>query len=382
MNDSGIARLVAKTKRYTVNFGEGLYLRISPTGHKSWVYRTYIMGSSHDITLGQWPVMKTAQAKQALRQKKLELSQKPSIGATFYDAFKLWKKKKHGFIVSYEHECRRIEQYLLPKLGKLPVDTITAPVALGVLSEINGKLPTVRRLCMRLNEIMELAVCAGLISSNPCRKIGRVFAQHHAVNRPFIPWQRLPDYFALCREQPLWVHCLFLWAAYSGLRPIECVSVRYKWIKEGTLELPAAVMKKRRVHRVPLCRPVLRMLNIIRKERVHRSECVWCFSREQHISRQYISRMLNRSELNGKLCHHGLRATLRTWMQEQNVPHEIAEDALAHVSGTAVSRAYIRTDYLEQRREIMERWWTVIWHAYKVGCTGDSVCEELCRYLE
>lgn len=94
MNDNGIARLVAKTKRYTVNFGEGLYLRINPTGHKSWVYRTYIMGAPHDITLGQWPVMKITQAKQALRQKKLELSQKPSIGATFYDAFKLWKKKK------------------------------------------------------------------------------------------------------------------------------------------------------------------------------------------------------------------------------------------------------------------------------------------------
>lgn len=381
MKDSMIARLDAKGKRYTINFGEGLYLRINPTGHKSWVFRYCIAGISHDITLGTWPELKTVNAKQALRQKQKELELNPSIGATFNDAYQLWKRKKKGYIVSYESECRRIEQYLLPLLRRVPLDELNAPMALGVLTKIDDKLPTVRRLCMRLNEIMELAVCAGLINQNPCRRIARVFAKHTSVNRPFIPAERLGELFALCREQPIWYHCFVLWAVYCMLRPVECVSVKFKWIEEDTLTLPAEIMKKRRVHRVPICPAVVAMLGIIRKMRTHRSEYIWCFTHSHHISKQMLSKNINKSELNGKLCHHGLRATARTWMKEQGVPFEIAEDCLAHVNGNQTERAYLRGDYLEQRRPIYAKWWSFIWGKYCASCADDPVGVQLIERL-
>jgi len=54
---------------------------------------------------------------------------------------------------------------------------------------------------------------------------------------------------------------------------------------------------------------------------------------------------------------HGFRSSFRTWCAETtDVPREVAETALAHVVGSEVERAYRRTDYLEQRRDLMERW--------------------------
>jgi len=54
---------------------------------------------------------------------------------------------------------------------------------------------------------------------------------------------------------------------------------------------------------------------------------------------------------------HGFRSSLRTWIAETtDTPDDIAEAVLGHVTGTEVSRAYKRTDFLEQRRPIMEGW--------------------------
>ena len=51
---------------------------------------------------------------------------------------------------------------------------------------------------------------------------------------------------------------------------------------------------------------------------------------------------------------HGLRATFRTWGEDVGFPRELLEDALGHQIGTAVERAYRRTDSFERRRTVMQ----------------------------
>ncbi len=54
---------------------------------------------------------------------------------------------------------------------------------------------------------------------------------------------------------------------------------------------------------------------------------------------------------------HGFRSSFRDWVAETtNTPHDVAETALGHVTGGAVARSYRRTEYIEQRRALMERW--------------------------
>ena len=53
---------------------------------------------------------------------------------------------------------------------------------------------------------------------------------------------------------------------------------------------------------------------------------------------------------------HGFRSTFRVWAAENNVQYEVAEKCLMHTVGNAVYKAYQRSDFLEQRREVMQRW--------------------------
>lgn len=369
VSDLKLRKAQPRGKRYTIALGESLYLRVFPTGVKSYVLRYASGGKVRDITLGRCPALNLAQARQAARLKRSELKIKPSRGMTFTDAFRLWKAKKRHTLSSYRAEVRRIEKHLLPALGGVALDEVTAPLALQVLRPMESHPATLRRCLMRLNECLDLAVCAGYITANPCRGLSRIFAPHQAVNRPFIPASELGKLFQAVAEAPEWFRLFTLWAVYCMLRPVECVSVRWSWIEGDVLILPAEIMKKRHVHRVPLCPGALALLARIKALRKRRSAVVWCFGRGgQTVNRQALTKYLQGTALKGKLCHHGLRATGRTWMRDRGIAHDVAEDALAHLSGSATERAYLRGDYLEQRRQVMADWWDFIYTEYCKVC--------------
>jgi integrase len=85
------------------------------------------------------------------------------------------------------------------------------------------------------------------------------------------------------------------------------------------------------------------------------------------ISDATMSRLMERRGMDER--PHGFRSSLRTWLAEAtDAPHEIAEAILGHTTGTRVERAYRRTDYLEQRRALLERW-----ADYVTGGTGRLV---------
>jgi integrase len=67
----------------------------------------------------------------------------------------------------------------------------------------------------------------------------------------------------------------------------------------------------------------------------------------------YVLRKLG----HGDVTVHGFRSSFRTFAAERtSFPHEIAELALAHTVGTAVTRAYKRTDLFDRRRKLMQAW--------------------------
>lgn len=73
------------------------------------------------------------------------------------------------------------------------------------------------------------------------------------------------------------------------------------------------------------------------------------------ISDATMSRLMERR--NMKERPHGFRSSLRVWLAEAtDAPNEIAETMLAHAVGTAVTRAYQRSDHLEKRRILLEKW--------------------------
>lgn len=355
-----IAALKPKEKRYSVAIENGLTIRVHPSGRKSWLVRVSLNGRSIDITLGHFPEMSLAEAKQAARKKQKEFDVKPVGGYTLRDAFVLWSNLKRGRIVSYRDEKRRIEYYLMCHLGSRQLDEITAPLVIKTVQiiERQGKQSTLKRILMRLREMMELAVCAGYIDANPLHRVSRVFAPARSTAMPSVDWRDLPTVMKVIKDAPIRMQNYFLFSLCSMLRPGEVAKLEKGWIINDVIHIPASEMKKGRPHRVPLSSLMKELLKRERMLSPHpKNKYVFAGrASNSHISKQALAKWLHASSLKGQLVAHGLRSIARCWMADNGVNFEIAEACLSHVVGDHVYRAYQRSDFLESRKAVMERW--------------------------
>jgi integrase len=113
-------------------------------------------------------------------------------------------------------------------------------------------------------------------------------------------------------------------------------------------------MKGGREHRVPLSPRALEILHNLPRQ----SDLVFAPGRNGAVMSDTTLRRNVLCKLgHGDVTVHGFRATFRTWAAERtNFAREVAEQSLAHTVGTAVERAYKRTDLFDQRRRLMEMW--------------------------
>ena len=357
---SAIAALKPRDKRYSVTIGGGLSLKVQVSGSKSWVYRQSINGRVVDVLLGHYPEMTLAMAKQEARKKRKNAGLEPLNGYTLNDAFRIWCSLKKGRLVNYLDEKRRLEKYVISKIGRKQIDEITAPLLIQVVRPIDdlGKKATLKLVLMRMNEVMDYAVCAGYIQHNPLSKVSRVFAPAKTIPMPSMPWQSLSTVMDEVGKLDLKTQVLFLWQLGTMLRPRESVSVRWSWIEGDCLVMPEWVMKKRREFRVPLSDFMIRVLKLAKKlYGKPRSDFVFAGRGDgKSISPQTLAKKLGTTKLKGELVAHGLRAIGRTWLADRGVRFEVAEACLSHVVGSTTARAYLRGDYYEERVGLMKEW--------------------------
>ena len=369
LNSKIIRAMRPKSRRYQVTDSDGLALRIQTSGVKSWVLRVFQNGRIVDITLGHWPELSLMQARATARRKKKELELEPSGSYTVRDAFKFWCSKKKGRIISYRDEKLRLEKYVISKIGSRQLDTITPPILIKLMEPIEaaGKQSTVKRLLMRTREIFDMAVNAGYLPSNPLAKITKVFAVPTVKHMASVDWKELPIVVSQIESlAPPKYKNLFYFSLATLLRPGEVVSIRLDWINEEAITIPAEFMKMKRVHRIPLTPYLIALIQeakTIRKNK--RSPYLFPGTKpNKHISGQALAKWLHsQPEFKNRLVAHGLRSIGRTWFADNDVPLEVAEACLAHLTGSQVVRAYQRGDYFASRSKIL-----LGWHAYIQTC--------------
>lgn len=364
-----IRTLKPKEKRYSIADSNGLTLRVHPSGSMTWLVRNFVDGRVHDKVIGSWPDMTLMQARSATRRMRKDLELSAPKSYALRDAFKLWCNLKKDRIVSFKDEKRRMETYIIKPLGGRQLDEITAPLVIQTVRPIEtaGKRATLKRVIMRLREMLDLAVCAGYIRHNPLSRVSKVFSPCVVTPMPSMSWQDLPYVLEELKDAPEKIKVLFLWSLCSLLRPKEATSVQRTWIDGDILTIPTEQMKMRRPFRIPLTTLMLRLIDHQNSLSKHpKGKYIFC-GREagKPISKQTLAKYLHESSLTGKLVAHGLRSMGRSWMADQQIPYEVAEMCLSHIVGSNVSRAYQRSDFLDKRREVMERWC-----AYVFSCAG------------
>lgn len=300
---------------------------------------------------------------------------------TFGDVYRgIWLPLKKATISSWYPEARRIENVLLPAIGNVPVRDLTPKMIFPYLSRFENKLPTLQRLVMRINEIMNYAVCADLIDRNRCSTMKVIYPHQKTTHMATISANDLPHFFHVLNSNdgkeplPPWFKLFVLYHLYSMGRCNEVAALKWEYIKGDTITIPAECMKGRREHRIWLCPDMIDLLKKIYHMTPKRNEYVFNFmrSREHHVHRQLFAKWLCQSSLRGKLTPHGLRSTARTWLRDQGCPHEVGEDFISHVHGTPTERSYIRGDYLEQRKPYYVKWFEYLRYCWVLSRAVDS----------
>lgn len=332
-----IAALKPRDKRYSLALEKGLTLRVQPTGVKSFLLRVPQNGRTIDITLGKFPELSLAQARQIARKKLKSFNLSPVAGYTLRDAFVLWCNLKRGRIVSYADEKRRIERYLIRHIGTRQLDEITAPLAIKVVQPIEnaGKRSTLKRILMRLREILDLAVCAGYIEHNPIDRVSKVFAPPVTKPMPSVNWRELDHVMSTFKTASPRMQNYFLFSLCSMLRPGEVASLEKSWIDADTIVIPATKMKKRREHRVPITPFMKELLEREKSFSPHpRNKFVFSGRKSDgHLSKQALAKWLHQSKLKNELVAHGLRSIARSWLADNGIQFEVAEACLSHAVG-------------------------------------------------
>ncbi|HDR1253605.1 tyrosine-type recombinase/integrase [Pasteurella multocida] len=382
LTNTEVEKAKPQAKEYTLTDGYGLFLLILPSGIKSWRfnYARPITQKRTKISLGIYPAVSLAQARakreeyRALLaqgidpQEHKEQEQKAAItkieNSLLFIAER-WKTKKAQEVeeLTLKKNWRRMEAYLFPVIGNMPVNEIVPKVAIEALEPLynQGKGDTLRRVIRLLNEVLNFAVNYGLIPFNPCLQINEVFSFGKSNNNPAISPKELPELIktVMYSSVAIQTKLLFQFQLLTMVRPSEASNATWSEIdlEKALWTIPAQRMKKRNPFVIPLSSQTIAILNKM-KSIAPKGEYVFqsWIKPNKPMSSQTINKMLSDLGYKDKQTAHGLRTIGRTYLAEQRIDYEVAEMCISHKTGTQTGKIYDRADFLEQRKPVMQLW--------------------------
>jgi len=390
LTDTEIKASTANDKDYSLYDGKGLILLIKKNGSKLWRYKYKhpAVVKMVQLSLGKYPEVTLAQARKTRDEGNTLLATTDAMTSIGIDPQTFWKEQKakaeNEHVNTFErtakawHEIkanevsadhahdiwRSIEKDLLPLIGKIPIKTLDAPTLISALKPVaaRGALETIRRLCQRINEIMDYATNVGLIKANPATGIKKAFNRPQETNLPSIKPDELPKFLqTLCRANiSISTRCVIEWQLHTMTRPSEAAGARWDEIdfESKVWTIPAERMKRNKEHFIPLTDQAIVILKVMHSITGNRDH-VFVGSKNPRtpMNSSTANVAIKRMGYKGKLVAHGLRSLASTTLNEQGFDSDIIEAALAHVDTNEVRRAYNRAEYLERRRKMMF-WWS------------------------
>lgn len=383
LSDTQIKAAKPKDKEYVLSDGDGLRIRVKPNGSKSWLlnYTHPIKKTRTNLSLGKYPEVSLANARKLALEARELLAQgidpldarkqqqeehKATHEHTLFNITQEWFEiKKDDVTPDYAVDIwRSLELHIFPYIANTPVRDITAPQIIDLLKPIaaKGSLETVKRLAQRLNEVMNFATNCGLIQANPLTGIKAAFKKPKKENMAALKPAELAELMGAIANASIkrTTRCLIEWQLHTMTRPSESSGARWDEIDwdAKVWTIPAARMKKRRQHRIPLTQQMLDLLDVM-KPISERREFIFPSDRDpkKPCNSQTANMALKRMGFAGRLVSHGLRSLASTTLNEQGFEPDLIEAALAHVDDNQVRSAYNRTDYLERRKPMMS-WWS------------------------
>lgn len=364
----------------------GLYLLVQPNGTKSWRLAYRWAGKQKALALGIYPATSLAKAREgrdsarrliaegtdpSVQKRRDKIAAKSSAAATFKSiAIEHFNNRRHTLTPLYADQIlRRLEADIFPALGSRPIADIDAPELLSVLRKIEkrGVLEQAKRLRQTCGQIFRFAIVTGRAQHDPSA----------ALKGALKPKGRPRHHTPMAREDlPAFLRAL---DSYDGdprtaialrltvltmVRTTEMRAARWDEFenmggREPLWRIPAARMKARAEHLVPLSRQAIATLDELGSLPGAKSEG-FLFpspSREGCMSNNTMLFGLYRLGFHGRATVHGFRGVASTLLNEAGFHPDWIERQLAHDERDEVRASYNAAQYLPGRRGMLQ-WWS------------------------
>ncbi|CAN7313864.1 integrase arm-type DNA-binding domain-containing protein [Bradyrhizobium sp. LjRoot220] len=371
--------------------GGNLYLSISKTGTKRWVFlyrgansRPIEMGlgAARDVPLARAREKATA-ARALLADGKdpLEARRAEDDVPTFGEAAKAlidtmrpsWKNEKHAAqwlmtLLGVDADGKPTEYDYCKAIREKPVDKVVTEHVLQILRPIWQEKPeTASRLRGRIERVLDAERAHGhRTGENPARWRGhldlilpgrtKLSRGHH----PAMPYPGVPSFVHDLRQRTTMSNLALEFTMLTAARSTEAREMVWTEVDriEALWTVPADRMKEGREHRIPLCARAIEILELASRIAGKRqSAFVFPGAKPRRPLSDMSLTMALRRAGHAEYTVHGFRSSFRDWCgDETEFAREVAEAALSHLVGDDSERAYRRSDALEKRRKLMNAW--------------------------
>ncbi len=357
--------------------GNNLRLWVRSTGSKVWVSDYKYADKRQSLTIGKYPIMSLAEARQRNQHIKELIAQginpkhdkkrlqADTDGTKTFDAIaQRWHndRKSHIALKTYSRDYSQYQRDIKPIIGHMNIDDITSPdiLAIGKAVEARGATDMARRAIRQAGQIFKQAIREGLITHNPANDLTEALKPHKVKHHPRITSQQLPKLLKdidaygghLLVKLGFWVMC-YTFVRTQELRMMEWAEIDYK---AKVWRIPADKMKMDRPHLVPLAPQVMAILEQIKQLGLSNQYVFFNIERHQPYSENAFSNALKRMGYKGIMTGHGFRGLASTTLHERDFMHEAIELQLAHEKENKISKAYNGAQHLPYRVDMMKKW--------------------------
>lgn len=368
--------------------GHGLWLQVTGSGAKSWIFRFTLRGKSREMGLGSAATFSLAEARdrardcrkltadgidpiEVRRAKFQEAELEAAKAVTFKQCAEIYIEAHKASWRSDRHAKQwpsTLKHYAYPLFGDLPVQIIDTGLVMKALEPIWSTKPeTATRVRGRIEAVLDWATTRGYRrGENPARWKGhlanllpRRSKVKKVAHHPALPFRQMPVFMAELRGQDTIPARALEFTILTAVRSGEALGARWAEIDmdRAIWIIPAERMKAGVEHRVPLSEPAIALLAQMRGV-----NDIFVFPGRRSgepLNDKMTRDVLAKLDRTG-ITVHGFRSSFRDWAGEYTAfPRDLAEMALAHTVGDATERAYRRSDLFEKRRELMNAWATI-----------------------
>lgn len=386
LSDPKVKQAKPKDKTYKLSDGGGMYLEVAPSGGKWWRLKYRFDGKEKRLSLGVYPDVPLARAREKRNEarklladgidpgveRKAEKAAKQDRAKNNFEAVaREWHEKRlrggvNGKAISPGHArqiINTLEREIFPKIGKMPVAEILAPELLAALRpiEARGALEIASKVRVWCGMVFRYAIASGYAKYNPAPDLRGALAtpvtKHYAAfDRDGMAdfMRRLDDYDGHIKTKLALRFLAMTFVRTGEMRGAEWSEFD---LEGATWRIPGERMKMGMPHIVPLSR---QSIEVLKELHALTGEGRLAFpgqnSQEKPMSENTVLYALYRMGYHGRATGHGFRATASTLLNEMGWRPDVIERQLAHSEKSKVRAAYHRSEYLAERREMMQAW--------------------------